>query len=152
MAEVREREGRIDEERRERRRRADTTIDGGQRLKLAIPPEVEARLKAEGRVPRWINDDGNRMHNLTRLDDYDKVEGVEPRVVGTSKEGRPIYAHLCSKPAEFIREDAEKADAKRREVEQALLRGKNPGDPIAARDDFYVAEGTNIKHGGRRSS
>jgi hypothetical protein len=91
------------------------------------------------------------MHNLTQLDDYDKVEGVEPRVVGTTKEGKPILAHLCSKPEAFIREDQEKLDATRRETERALLRGKNPEDPIAARDDFYVVEGTEIKHGGRRS-
>lgn len=151
MTDTRGRTDRQTEVRQERRRRSDTTIDGGQRLKLAIPPEVEERLKAEGRTPRWVNDEGNRVHNLTKLDDYDKVDGVEPRVVGTSKDGQPIKAHLCSKPNAFIQEDQGKIEERRRETERALLRGKNPGDPIAARDDFYVAEGTEIKHGGRRS-
>lgn len=151
MTENRGRTERQQEERQERRRRSDTTIDGGQRLKLAIPPEVADRLKAEGRTPRWVNDDGNRMHNLTQLDDYDKVEGVDPRVVGTTKEGKPIKAHLCSKPTRFIEEDQGKLDGRRREMEAALLRGKNPEDPIAGRSDFYVDPASQIQHGDRRS-
>jgi hypothetical protein len=102
MTEVRTRADRTTEEATQRRRRDDTTIDGAQRLKLAIPPEVEARLKEEKRTPRWINDEGNRIHNMTKLDDYDRVEGVEPEVVGTTKEGQPIKAYLHSKPDAFI--------------------------------------------------
>lgn len=154
MTEERGRADRQTEERAERRRRSDTTIDGGQRLKLAIPPEVEARLKAEGRIPRWVNDEGNRMYNLTMLDDYDKVEGVDPRVVGTTKEGKPIKAHLCSKPAAFVEEDRAKLDAPRREMERALLRGKIPGDSSSHDDRYsqgYVDEASSISHGGRRS-
>jgi hypothetical protein len=139
------------EERTERRRRSDTNIDGGQRLKLAIPPEVGARLKAEGRTPRWINDEGNRVHNLTRLDDYDKVAGVGPVHVGTGKDGKPIKAHLYSKPAAFIHEDEAKRDERRRETERALLRGKNPEDPIAGDDSFYADPANKIQHGERRS-
>lgn len=149
--EARMRADRKTEERQERRRRRDDTIDGGQRLKLAIPPEVEQRLKEQGRKPRWVNDEGSRMHNLTQLDDYDKVEGVEPRVVGTTKEGKPILAHLCSKPTQFIREDQEKLDRTRRETEAALLRGRNPGDPISGNDSFYADAANKIQHGERRS-
>ncbi len=151
MTETRTRVDRISEERTERRRRNDTTIDGSQRLKLAIPPEVEARLKAEGRTPRWINDEGNRIHNLTQLDDYDRVDGVEPVTVGTTKEGAPIKAFLHSKPEAFIREDQEKLDSKRRETEAALLRGKNPQDPITGDESFYADKANTISHGGRRS-
>jgi hypothetical protein len=151
MADDRTRADRTTEERTERRRRSDTTIDGSQRLKLAIPEDVEARLKAEGRQPRWINDEGNRLHNLTQLDDYDRVDGVEPRVVGTTKEGKPIKAFLHSKPIDFVNEDRQKLDSRRRETEAALLRGKNPQDPVAADDSFYAVEGNQISHGGRRS-
>lgn len=151
MAEDRGRGDRRTEEAQARRRRDDVTIDGTQRLKLAIPEKVAERLKAEGRVPRWVNDEGNRVHNLTQLDDYDKVEGVEPRVVGTSKEGKPIYAHLCSKPARFLAEDQAKLDERRRETERALLRGKNPEDPIAGNDSFYADAANSIDHRGRRS-
>lgn len=135
----------------ERRRRKDTTIDGSQRLKLAIPPEVAAKLKADGRTPRWVNDEGNRMHNLTRMDDYDKVSGVSPVVVGTTKEGKPIKAYLCSKPTEFLDEDRKAKEAVREQTEAALLRGKNPDDPIAGRGDFYVDPASKIQHGDRAS-
>lgn len=133
------------EERAERRRRRDDTLDGGQRLKLSIPLDIATRLKAEGRTPRWVNDEGNRMHSLTRMDDYDKVAGVAPVVVGTTKEGKPIKAHLCSKPAAFLAEDEAKREAGRREQESALVRGEVPNDP----NSFYVADGTKIQHGGR---
>ena len=151
MTDVRGRQTRREEETVQRRRRSDTTIDGGQRLKLAIPPDVEARLQEEGRTPRWVNDEGNRMHNATVLDDYDKVEGVEPRVVGTTKEGKPIHAHLCSKPTSFIREDQEKLDQRRQETERALLRGKAEGDPISGNDSFYADAANNLTRGGRGS-
>jgi hypothetical protein len=147
--------GRVDrqtEERTERRRRSDVTIDGGQRLKLAIPPEVAERLKAEGRTPRWVNDEGNRMHNLTRLDDYDKVAGVDPVPVGTTKEGKPIKAHLCSKKTAYIEIDKAKLDERRKETERAMLRGKVPGDPSTGQDDRYsssfVDEASSIRRGG----
>lgn len=152
MTEQRVRADRQTEEAAKRRRRDDTTIDGSQRLKLAIPPEVEARLKAEGRQARWINDEGNRIHNLTKLDDYDRVDDVEAKVVGTTKEGTPIKAYLHSKPLEFIREDQEKLDSVRRETEAALLRGKNPQDPTTGDESFYADKANSISHGGRRSS
>ena len=152
MAEMREREDRKTEEAAQRRRRNDTTIDGSQRLKLAIPPEVEQRLKDEHRTPRWINDEGNRMHNLTQLDDYDRVDGVEPRVVGTTKDGQPIKAYLCSKPTAFIEEDRKKADAPRVEFEKALERGKNPDDPIAGNASFYADPANSISRGDRNRS
>lgn len=151
MAETRAREDRKTEERQERRRRRDTNIDGGQRLKLAIPEEVAERLETEGRQPRWINDEGNRIHNMTKLDDYDPVDGVEPRVVGTTKDGKPIKAYLHSKPKAFIQEDREARDSERREVEAALVRGKNPTDPIAGDSSFYADEANSIGRGRRAS-
>lgn len=140
---------RKDEVRQERRRRSDVTIDGGQRLKLAIPPEIEAQLKAEGRTPRWVNDDGNRMHQMTVLDDYDKVAGVAPVPVGTTKEGKPIKAHLCSKPTAYIEDDRAKLELPRLAMERALVRGKVPGDPSAGDDSFYADDANKISHGRR---
>lgn len=151
MTETRMRADRKTEEGEQRRRRSDTTIDGSQRLKLAVPAEVTARLHAEGRQARWINDEGNRIHNLTKLDDYDRVDGVEPVVVGTTKEGAPIKSYLHSKPIDFVREDQDKLEAKRRETENALLRGKNPTDPISGDASFYADEANSIQRGGRRS-
>ncbi len=148
MTELRTREDRKTEETTQRRRRSDTTIDGGQRLKLAVPPEVAARLKSEGRTPRWVNDEGNRIHNLTKLDDYDRVDGVEPVVVGTTKDGHPIKSYLHSKPEAFIREDQQKLDSTRRETETAMLTGRVPGDPTAGDDSFYADPANKIRRGG----
>lgn len=113
----------------ERRRRDDSNFQASQ--KLAIPEEVQARLKAEGRTPRWVNDEGNRLHRLTVRDDYDKVEGVDPVPVGTDPSGKPIMAHLLSKPAEFIEQDKRTADERRRAVERAMVRGEVPSAPGA---------------------
>ena len=123
-------QGRAQVERTARRRRGDETLAASKRL--PIPPEVEARLKAEGRTPRWANDQGNRIHRLTVLDDYDKVEGVEPVPIGIAKDGSPILAHLLSKPTEFIREDQAKAEKRRSEVENSLLRNPNAAQQVAS--------------------
>lgn len=110
-----------------RRRRDDTNFHQSQ--KLAIPEEIQAKLEAEGRTPRWANDEGNRIHRLTVLDDYDKVEGVEPVPVGTDESGKPILAHLLSKPNEFIAEDRAKQDERRKDVERAMVKGRVPTAP-----------------------
>lgn len=151
MTETRGRADRQTQERQERRRRRPDTIDGSQALKLAIPPDVKARLEREGRTPRWINDEGNRLVQLTKYDDYDPVEGVEPVYVGTTKDGKPIKAHLHSKPNDFIREDQIKKDQRRREIEKAMLRGKVPGDPHSHDEKYssgYVDEASKITRGG----
>lgn len=133
MTDQRERTERKTEERQERRRRHDGNIDASQNKRLAIPEEIEARLKTEGLTPRWVNDEGNRIHNLTTRDDYDKVDGVKPVRVGTNKDtGKPILAHLYAKRTEFIDEDRAKADVGRREAERAMLRGKVPNSPGGA--------------------
>jgi hypothetical protein len=148
MTEDRTRADRTTQEAAQRRRRSDTTIDGSQRLKLAIPPEVQARLKAEGRTPYWANDEGNRIEQLTVHDDYDKVEGVEPvTVVVNQKTGETCRTHLLSKPTRFVEDDRKKVEAVRRETEAALLRGKNPNDPIAGDDSFYADEANSIRRG-----
>jgi hypothetical protein len=127
MADNRARQGRTEAVAQERRRRDD--FSGGQAQRLPIPPEVEERLKAEGRTPRWVNDEGNRIYRLTKLDDYDPVEGVEPVPIGTDKDGRPIKAHLLSKPTAFLEEDRAKAEDRRKSVERSLLKGQVPAAP-----------------------
>lgn len=124
MTEQRQRQGREKEVAQSRRRRDDTNFQ--QSSKLAIPEEVAERLKAEGRTPRWVNDEGNRLYNLTKRDDYDKVDDVSPVPVGTKDDGTPLMAHLLSKPTEFIREDRAKAEERRRQVEQGMVKGKMP--------------------------
>jgi hypothetical protein len=142
-------QGRAAQETQRRRRRGDEVLSASKRL--PIPPEIEAKLKANGLSPRWVNDEGNRMHRFTVLDDYDKVDGVDPVPVGTAEDGKPILAHLLAKPTEFIREDQEKAEERRKGVEDALFRtpdatdqavaGRNPNPASAQR---YVASESKI--------
>jgi hypothetical protein len=152
MTEQREREDRSTTVARERRRRDDIAEVKAQRL--PIPPEVEARLKAEGRTPRWVNDERNQIYRLTVQDDYDPVEDVAPVPVGTEN-GKPILAHLLSKPTEFIAQDQAKREEQRREREQGLLKGKiarNPGEepaPLTGHGgtEMYVTKDTKIGRG-----
>lgn len=127
MTEARERQGRMAEIGAERRRRSDDTIDAAQAHKMRVPREVEERLKAEGRTARWVNDVGSRMQDMTVRDDWDKVEGVDPRTVKVDiKTGETVKAILVSKRNDFIVEDRLKMDAVRRKTEQAMLTGRDP--------------------------
>jgi hypothetical protein len=149
MTEASGRTARQDEVRQERRRRNDTTLDAGQAMKLAIPPEIAAKLAEQGREPRWANDVGNRIHRLTVLDDWDKVEGVAPQpVVINSDKGTTANAVLLSKPKEFIDEDRRKKDATRRAMEDGMLKGAVPnagsGDaPATALPENFYADPAN---------
>ena len=123
-------QGRAAQEAQRRRRRSDEGLAATKRL--PIPPEIEAELKAKGLHPRWVNDEGNRMHQLTVQDDYDKVAGVDPVPVGTGIDGKPILAHLLAKPLDFVREDQERAEAKRKLTEDALFRSADAADQAGA--------------------
>jgi len=120
---------RADEVAAQRRRRDDANL--GPKLKLAVPDEVRARLAAEGRTARWVNDSGSRIADLTTRDDYDKVEGVEPVKVDVDEEGKPVFAHLLAKRDDFIAEDRAKQDQRRKNAEAGMLKGKSPtGQPL----------------------
>lgn len=139
---------RKDEVRQERRRRDDTTLDGGQGLKLAIPRDVEAKLAAQGRTGRWVNDVDARIEDLTERDDWDKVESVSPRtVVIDRKKGTTAEAILLSKPNAFIAEDRAKREATRREREAAMLKGQVPGAEPLPSDTFYPDKANKIERG-----
>jgi hypothetical protein len=154
MTEQSGRQTRQDEVRQERRRRDDTTLDGGQALNLAIPQHIADKLAAEGRTPRWVNDVGSRMHRFTVLDDWDKVEGVEPvEVVINQDKGTTAKAILLSKRNDFIAEDRAKKDAARRAQESAALKGQianadNPNAPaVPLPDNFYPDKANKIGRG-----
>lgn len=128
------------EQARRRRRGGDSLVAD---KKLPIPPEVQARLDAEGLVPRWVNDEGNRMYRLLEQDDYEKVAGVDPVPAGRAKDGSPILAHLLAKPRSYIEQDRAEAEARRKAVETSLFRsadaadaasrGPNPDKPVSER-------------------
>lgn len=151
MTDARMREDRRTEEATQRRRRDNATIDGNQRMKLAIPPEVAQRLKDEGRTPRWAVKDSARMLQLTKQDDYDPVPGVKPVPTRSLADGSRVEMILLSKPSAFIREDRIAADKVRRGTEKAMLSGKIPNDPNAGDERFYADEANSISHGGTGS-
>jgi hypothetical protein len=155
MTEQPERQGRKAEVAKRRRRRDNAAF--GASLKLAIPEAIAEKMAAEGRSVRWVNDEGNRMHQLTKLDDWDKVSGVPPVPVGTNEGGKPILAHLCSKPTEFIEEDRKAAEDRRRTVEAGMVKGKSlvktaDGEVLApiqgqAGAEIYVDKASSIGRG-----
>lgn len=135
---------RATEERRERRRRTDGSLDRMTSFKMAIPQSVSD--KYADRDFRWFNDVGNRIHAKTELDDWDKVPNVEPLTVGTDGEGKPIKAYLCMKPKEFVREDNAAKEAMLKEQEKGMLRGPDNADLAGV---SYAVEGNSIRRGSR---
>lgn len=143
---------RSEETAQRRRRRGNEGLAAAERL--PIPPEIKAKLDAEGLVPRWVNDEGNRLHRFLRQDDYDKVPNVKPVPVGTDKSGKPILAHLLAKPRAFIEEDQANSEERRKAVEESLFRkpeavdaagaGSNPNPASATR---YVDKNSSLGRG-----
>lgn len=130
----------------ERRRRQTGTLDRMAQMKLAIPEKV--RAENGDFMLRWVNDTGNRMHFMTEQDDWSKIDGVPPVPVGTSEEGKPIYAHLCRKPKAFWEQDQAERVAATVEQEKGLMRAAK-SDPQDNRppETAYVPEGNQITRG-----
>lgn len=141
MAHPNTRPARTDEERQERRRRKAGTLDRMAELTMTVPDEV--RAKNPDRDFRWINDTGRRMHAKTVLDDWDRVDGVDPLTVGTDREGKPMKAYLCSKPKSFTAEDMAGKMAALREQERGLIKGERDGTGKSdlPEDRAYVPDG-----------
>ena len=128
-------------ERTQRRRRNGTANTAA----LDVTDDIKAKLAAEGKEGRWINDIGNRMHDKTVSDDWDKVSDVEPRVVGMDKRtGEQIKAYYCAKPIEFLEEDRALRLADIAKREQAIARGT---DGETAVDGSYQPLGTRNRIG-----
>ncbi len=131
------------EEGRLRRRRLDGTLDRMQELRMSVPPQV--REQNPDREFRWFNDTGNRIHNKTVMDDWDKVDGVDPLIVGTNRDGTPLKAYLCMKPTEFIREDEQRKMAELESLEKGLARGNT--DERDLNDRSYIPDGERNQFG-----
>lgn len=121
-----------DEELRQRRAARDPgTLDRSRNLKLAVSDSV--RSANAGQQLRWVNDTGNRMHDLTEVDFYTKVDGVAPVPVGTDEAGKPIYAHLCRKPMDMFLEDQAAKAAVIDGEERKLMAVAEPGSQIGSK-------------------
>lgn len=128
----------------ERRQRYGGSLSMASTLKLELPAEMYepgAPLDRRRFVSRWINDEGNRLHEMMNRGGYDLVaqdgeaglmqvsdarqDGTLLRYpVGTQPTGEPIYAYLARKPKEWAdEEDREVVERTRRQTE-GILRGE----------------------------
>lgn len=128
--------------RRERRQRFGT---GGFKTKLALPSEMQARLKQQGLSARWVNDDGNRIAELRELGyEFVTEQGVQTdgpgsrvsRLVGTKANGEPLHAYLMDTPDELIAQGAVEKEAHNRQIDEAIRAGRDSTDRLSPHESY----------------
>lgn len=114
-------------------------------------------------VYRWINDEGGRLRQLTRMDDYDFVtsdmlgDGFDEgafdqesdgrlRVEVETRNGKPLYAYLCRKPRAFWEADYDEMVRYREDTMAARVYRAEATEDDETRDseNFYAAKGNVI--------
>lgn len=141
---------------RQERRRRNTDALSGKRRRLAVN---EAMLDRDAYEYRWINDEGNRIFNLTKQDDWDIVPNTDGQVkpdgtgmgaetatpVGTGERGAPLRAVLVRKPKALFDEDVQAQQRRIDETEAGLRRGAVSG---VEQEKSYVpgSQGISITH------
>lgn len=116
---------------------------GVQRRRMTLDSATEARLKAKGKIPRWVNDDdhGSRLQQAQdgsyefmtaagteAVGDAQEQQERDRRIrklVGTHKDGSPKYAYLMAIDKELSDEDQREKEKTNRMVDEAI-RGGNP--------------------------
>lgn len=127
----------------ERRRRRDGGVIG-RRLGVA-----DDNLNFQKFVYRFVNDDGVRLHQMTKLDDWDIVTNsgdviedsadlgnAVARVVGKKPDGQPLYAYLCRKLRSYHEEDAARSQA---DLDEQLSQLRRGNDRHGASQSDYVS-------------
>lgn len=124
-------------ERDTRKRRKRSSMSGMQ-TKLTLDSETQKRLKAEGMVARWFNDNDNRIQRAQDSDwefvTYDgvkvgsKEEGEQDRRIKKSV-GRGMTAYLMAIPKEFYEENQREQEERNMLVDEAIRGGQPPGTP-----------------------
>lgn len=120
------------QEKQERRRRRNGDLNPAVVMRLGLPDEVLSDNKDYSL--RWVNDEGGRIQHLTTQDDYDVVEGVNERIVGTNADGSPLVARLLRKPKDYAEEDQKAKLEAINARESGILRqpqGSDPGNSYA---------------------
>jgi len=126
---------RADTIKQERRRRQSDEL-GGRRRKLSHGP-----VDRENFAYRWVNDEGSRLHDLTKNDDWEVVSdrsgtlkadgtgtGAEVSAyVGMGEQGRPVRAVLLRKPKSWHNDDLMAEQRRIDETESAMRLGAAPG-------------------------
>lgn len=137
---------------RDRRRRTDAS---GMPRKLAVTGDLDRA----GYEYRWINDADARLHMKTQQDDWNIVSqeggelkpdasdysGATRALVGSKKDGSPMYSYLCRKPKELAKIDRAAKDARLDEIENQIKRGAPASVPEANGPEFYKPSGTVLR-------
>lgn len=111
---------------------------GQKRRKLAVNEDA---LDRKNFSYRFVNDTGNRVHDMTVNDDWEvvpqagksvKEDGTDlgssvSTVVGKDNNGQPIRGYLLRKPLEWFEEDKAASQAALDEQMKAIKRGRTPG-------------------------
>lgn len=144
--------GRIEEERQQRRRRSD---HGTGRL----DPLIIVGDRDPNYVYRWVNDTPGRIHQLTQMDDWDLVTDVakteKDKSLGVSLE-RVVdrrtgqRAVLVRKPKSYYVEDKAKEQASIAQTESHVRAGRI-NKPEALEGPVSYG-GATIQHAGKSSS
>lgn len=147
MTRSRNEEGKV-----ERRRRRSSEMDGTRR-------HLDVIHKDPGFEYHWFNDNGMRLDDMTKRDDWDMVVSDEEishgngatvrRQVGTKPNGDSLFAYLCRKPKEFCDEDRAKKQAVLDE-QMSGISSRRRGDAIGMGGHTgYVAAEASIRDGRR---
>ena len=145
---------RVKRQERETGRRKRTPF-GVQSLKLDIDDETKRRLEAEGKVPVWINDVGNRLQEA-RNGDYEFEHAAEVggevkedtrimRRVGTTKFGEATNAYLMSIPKEYYDEDQDLKEEANRATDRAI-KGGEPNGPLGIDKNLGTATPSKVDY------
>lgn len=149
---------RAEQTKTERRRRNSNALGGG-RQKLSISGELDTQNFSY----RWVNDEGNRLHDLTTNDDWEVVSdrsgalkpggsGVGSEVaqpVGVGGDGRQTRAVLLRKPKDYYNDDESAKQRRIDETESGLKAGAVPGSD--GDKSTYVPKSGIVFEGGARS-
>lgn len=150
MAHPTARENRADGVSRARRRRQDSGEFDGNAFKLAVPEDE----KDQRYVYRWINDDGSRIMQMTKQDDWDICtvdefstdfrntgEGTQvSRIVGKDSTGRPMRAFLCKKLREYEESDRARELERLDRLYFQMRQGELPGN------QGFAGENPNLRY------
>lgn len=121
----------------ERRRRV-----GGTTHKLAIPESI--KQAHPGMEFRWGRDDGGRMDQLTKSDDWDHVPDVEPIHGGRGETGRSLKMHLLMKPVKFMEQDRAEKEARLVKIEKDQLVHPDAKTATESGAEMYSVPGNKI--------
>lgn len=125
---------------------------GDPKLRMSVDGDTVERLKKEGKIPRWVNEDGKGRIEKLQQRGYEFVadESIKvgedgdgntdmgsrvSRVVGTHKNGEPMRAFLMVQVDEFYEEDQSEKENVNKMVDDAIRQGKPAGPQQVNSDD-----------------